>query len=108
MTLLGFLLGLHGALLQIERPALDLRMQLIILGHAAFDLKNVIEEPLEDLRVTVNRNIDFVLVRYFLETFIEILHVSGQKRSTEGEIFLDFLVVINDVDHDLVPEDHFL
>jgi len=108
LTLFCFLLGLHGALLQIECPALDLRVQLIILGHAAFDLKNVIEEPLEDLRVTVNRNIDLILVRYFLEALIEILHVSGQKRSTESEIFLDFLVVVDDVDHDLISENHFL
>lgn len=37
--------------------------------------ENVVEQPLENNRVTVDRNIDLILVRDFLKTLVEILHI---------------------------------
>lgn len=52
----------------------------------------------------MNRDVDLVLVRDLLETFIEVFHVLDEQRSAEVEVALLILAIVNDVDHDAVLE----
>ena len=52
----------------------------------------------------MDRYIDLVVVRDFLEAAVEVLHVLDQKATRKSEVTLLILAVIYDVDHDTVLE----
>lgn len=47
----------------------------LLLFFILFHRKNVVEEPLEDDCITVDRYVNFVLITDFLEALIKVLHV---------------------------------
>jgi hypothetical protein len=73
---------------------------LFVLLHG----EDVTQKPLENVGVTMNTNIDFVVVGDFLQALVEVLHVFHEQASGEVEVALIVFGVINDVDHDVVLE----
>ena len=74
-------------------------MLLIINFLLLFVSKDIAEKPFEDARITMNWDVDLVVLGYLLEAFVKILHVAYKERSRELKIFLLALVVIDDMYH---------
>ena len=82
-------------------------LELLLIGLLLFVLfhgEDVVQEPLEDGCVAVNRNIDLVVVTDLFQAAIEILHVFNEKASGKGKIALLVLAVVDHVDHDAILE----
>jgi len=50
-------------------------LSIALLFFIFFHGKDVVEEPLKDDGIAVDRDVDLVVVRDFLETSVEIFHV---------------------------------
>lgn len=95
------------ALLHLQLPALRVfavaivgPVVLLVLLHG----EDVAEEPLENVCVAVNADVDFVVVRDLLQTLVEVLHVLDQQAPRKVEVALVILRVVDHVDHDVVLE----
>ena len=73
---------------------------LLVLFHG----EDVVEEPLENCGVTVDRNIDLVIVADFFQTAIEVFHILDEQASGESKVPLLILAIIDHMDHDAVLE----
>jgi hypothetical protein len=73
----------------------------LVLWHRdAFPLPEVLHEPLEDLEVAVDRDVnvfDTCLVRKVL---LKVFHMSHKKVFFTTEILIHFPVLVKDMDHD--------
>lgn len=59
-------------------------LKLLLIGLLFFVLlhgKNVVEEPLEDHRITVNRDINLIIVRDLLQASVKVFHVLDEETS---------------------------
>ena len=68
---------------------------LFILLHC----KNVVQKPLKNYGITVNADINLIVVTYLFEAPIEVLHVFNQETPAESEVPLLFFAVIYNVNH---------
>jgi hypothetical protein len=66
--------------------------------------EDIVQKPFKNTSITVDRDVNLIILRYLFEAFVKVLHVLHQKRSRECEIFLLVLAVIYDMNHDLILE----
>jgi hypothetical protein len=52
----------------------------------------------------VDRNVDFVVLRYLFQALVEVLHITDKKRSWELKVSLLALIIINYMNHYAVLE----
>ena len=69
-------------------------------------MKNVVEQPLKDGGIAMDGDVNLIVVRDLLETFVKVLHVLDEERAREGEVSLLVLAVVNHMDHYFVLELH--
>ena len=77
-----------------------IRLLLLILFHG----EDVVEEPLKDSGVTVDRDVDLVIVGDFLEAAVEVLHVLDEQAARERKVSLFVLAIVDHMNHDAVFE----
>jgi hypothetical protein len=82
--------------LRVFHESIILALLLFILLHR----KNIIQEPLKDLSVTVDRNVDLIIVADLFQASVEVLHILDEQRAGECEVTLILLTVINHMNHD--------
>ena len=77
-------------------------LRVTLLFFILFHGKDVVQEPLEDDGIAVNGDVDLVVVRYFLETSVEVFHIFDQKAARESKVALLVFAVVNNVDHNTI------
>lgn len=83
----------------LEQP-FTLSLLFLILLHS----KYVIQQPLEDLSVAVNTNVNLVLIADLLKTLFEVLHVFYKQSARKSEVALVLFTVVNHMNHYRVLE----
>ena len=80
--------------MHLKLPSLPVLAVIAICAIVLFVLlhgEDVAQKPLENVGVTVNTNIDFVVVRDFLQALVEVFHVLDEQTSREVEVSLIIL-----------------